>query len=158
MIRRPDIFGMVFRIQRHARDILPKTALVVSVEHIGKEFVPQADLSFACSDEPSPRMVMTSQNENINGIVKSCIIKNDYRRSVIIPQWLVKQTTGKARGISDEFYEAGAPVVGLLPNPRYIFFKEDTPDTVAKDRLVPTTNLIISLLRTADTLPLEELV
>jgi len=136
---------------------LPKTALVVSIEHLGKEFVPQADLSFACSDEPSPRMVMTSQNENINGIVKSCIIKNDYRRSVIIPQWLVKQTTGKARGISGEFYEAGAPVVGLLPNPPYIFFKEDTLDTVAKDELVPTTNLIISILRTADTLPLDEL-
>ena len=100
---------------------------------------------------------MTSQNKNVNGIVKSCILHNDYRRSIIIPQWIVKQTTGKARGISGELYEAGAPVVGLLPNPPYIFFKEDTPETVARDQLAPTTDLVISILRTADTLPLEEL-
>jgi hypothetical protein len=141
----------------HKNDMLPKTALVISVEHIGREFLPQNDLSFSCSDEPSPRMFMTSQNENINGIVKSSIRHNGYRRSVIIPQWLVKQTTGKARGISGELYEAGTPVVGLLSNPPYIFFKEDTLDTVAKDQLVPTTNLVISILRTADTLAIEEL-
>lgn len=143
-------------VKYHKNDILPKTALVVSIEHIGKEFVPREDLAFKCSDQPTPRMVMTSRNENINGIVKSCIIHNDYQRSVIIPQWLVKQTTGKARGISGELYEAGAPAVGLLPNPPYMFFKEDTLETVARDQLVPTTNLVISILRTADTLPLEE--
>ncbi len=144
-------------VKYHKNDILPKTALVVSIEHIGKEFVPREDLAFNCSDQPSPRMFMTSRNENVNGIVKSCIIYNDYRRSVIIPQWLVKQTTGKARGISGELYEADAPVVGLLTSPPYMFFKEDTLETVAKDQLVPTTNLVISILRTADILPLEEL-
>ncbi len=144
-------------VERHRDDILPKTALVVSIEHVGREFVSQEDLGFKCSDQPSPRLVVISQNENVGGIVKSSILHNDYRRSVIIPQWVVKKISGKSRGISGEFYEADAPVVGLLPNPPYIFFKEDTPETVARNQLAPTADLVISILRTADTLPLEKL-
>ncbi len=49
------------------------------------------------------------------------------------------------------------PVVGLLPSPPYMFFQEDTPDTIARDQLVPTADLLISILRTADTLPLSDL-
>jgi hypothetical protein len=149
--------GEIAFVEEHRDDILPKSALVVSIEHIGKDFVPQDDLSFRVSDLPSPRLIMTASNDNLNGIVKSSILHNDYRRSVILPQWVIKQTTGKARGISGEFYEAGAPTVGILPNPQYIFFTEDTPDAVARDQLVPTADLVISMLRAADELPLDEL-
>ena len=131
--------------------------MIVSIEHIGKEFVPRDDLSFRLSDLPSPRLLVTSDNENINGIVKSSVLRNDYRRSVIIPQRIVKKLTGKARGISGEFYEAGAPTVGILPNPPYIFFKEDTLEAVARDQLVPTADLVVAMLRTADELSLDEL-
>jgi hypothetical protein len=143
-------------VERHGNDLLPKTVLVVSVEHIAREFVPAEDLSLTCSDDPALRMFVTSGKRSIDGIVKSSILHNDYRRSIIIPQWIVKRVTGKARGISGEFYEAGVPVIGLLPNPPYMFFKEDTPATVARDQLVPTTDLIISMLRIADTLPMEK--
>jgi hypothetical protein len=34
-----------------------------------------------------------------------------------------------------------------------MFFQEDTPATVARDQLVPTVDVIISILRAADTLP-----
>jgi len=144
-------------VERHRDDILPKIALVVSIEHIGKEFIPQEDLSFQCSDQPSPRLVLISQNENVGGIAKSSILHNNYARSVIIPQWIVKTLSGKSRGISGEFYEGGAPSVGLLPNPPYFVFKEDTLKTVARDQLVTTTDLVISMLRAADTFPLEKL-
>lgn len=144
-------------VERHRDDLLPKVALVVAIEHIGKEFIPQKDLSFICSDQPSPRLIVISQNKNIGGIVKSSILHNDYRRSAIIPQWIVKATTGKSRGISGEFYDAGAPVVGLLPSPPYLFFQEDTLDTVARDQLVPTAALVASMLRAADELPLDKL-
>jgi len=144
-------------VERHRKDLLPKVALVVSVEHIAREFVPGEDLSFTCSDYPSLRMFVTSGRRSVMGIVKSCIVHHDYRRSVIIPQWIVRRVTGKARGISGEFYEAGLPVIGLLPNPPYMFFKEDAPDTVARDQLAPTTDLIVSMLRTADTLPINKL-
>lgn len=101
-------------------------------------------------------MFLTSQNEKLNGIVKSCIIHNAYGRSIIIPQWVVKQASGKARGISGEFYEAEIPVVGLLSYAPYMFFMEDTPATVARDQLVPTVDMIISIVRTADALALNE--
>jgi len=137
----------------HRDGLLPKIALVVSVEHIAKEFSPQADLSFSVSDEPAVRMFFTAGSRKLSGIVQSSIRENDYRRSVIIPQWLVKANTGKARGISGELYEAGLPVVGLLSNSPYMFFQEDTPAAVASDQLVPTANTIISIIRAADTLP-----
>ena len=144
-------------VERHREDILPKIALVVSIEHVGKEFIPQQDLSFECSDQPSPRLVVISQNESIGGIVKSSILHSDYKRSVIIPQWIVKALTGKSRGISGEFYDAGASVVGLLPAQPYLVFKEDTLKTVARDQLAPTADLVVSILRTADEVPLDQL-
>jgi hypothetical protein len=144
-------------VNRHRNDLLPKVALVISIEHIAREFTPREDLSFSCSDKPALRMFFTSQSQNVNGIVKSSILRNDFGRSIMIPQWVVKKMSGKARGISGEFYEAGMPVVGLLSSPPYMFFREDTPDTVARDQLAPTVNVVISILRAADTLPLGDL-
>ena len=74
-----------------------------------------------------------------------------------MPQWLVKKITGKSRGISGEFYEADIPSIGLLSAPPYLFFKEDSPEIVAKDQLIPTTNLILSILRAAEKLSISEL-
>lgn len=144
-------------IKNHGDSLLKKTALVIAVEHIGKELEPQENLKFKVSDRPSFRMFFTALNQKVNGMVKSAILTHDYKRSVIIPQWLVEKITGKSRGISAEFHEAGFPVVGFMSNPPYMFFPEDTMQAVAIDQLVPTANIIASILRTADELSMEEL-
>ena len=144
-------------IKNHRNGILAKTALVVAVEHIGLELDPQPDLKFKVSDRPSFRMFFTALNRNINGMVRSAIIKQDFKRSVIIPQWLVAKITGKARGISAEFHGAGLPVIGFMSNPPYMFFPEDTMAAVATDQLVPTADIIATILRTADKFTFKEL-
>ena len=144
-------------IEMHRNDLLAKTALVVAIEHIGRELDPQPDLSFKVSERPSFRMMFTALNRKINSIVKSSIIKQDYRRSVIVPQWMVEKITGKARGISAEFHTIGLPVVGVMSSPPYMFFPQDTPAVVAKDQLVPTANLISSILRATDELKWQDL-
>lgn len=144
-------------IMNHRNDILSKTALVIAIEHIGLELDPQPDLKFRVSDRPSFRMFFTALNGNVNGMVKSAIHKHDFKRSVIVPQWLVEKITGKSRGISAEFHEFGLPVIGFLSNPPYMFFPEDTMEAVATDQLVPTANLIASILKTAEKLSVEEL-
>ena len=144
-------------ILKHRNGFLRKTALIVAVEHIGRELDPRPDLRFRVSDRPSFRMFFTSMNRNINGMVKSAVLKQDYRRSTIIPQWLVTKITGRARGITGEFYEADLPVIGLMSSPPYMFFPQDTPDAVATDQLVPTANLMASIIRTADTLSFDDL-
>lgn len=149
--------GEINFIQNHRNDILSKTALAIAVEHIGREIDPQPDLKFKVSDRPSFRMFFTALNQNINGMVKSAILRHDFKRSVIIPQWLVEKITGKARGISAEFHEIGIPVVGLMSNPPYMFFPEDTLDAVATDQLVPTANLMATILRSADKFPFNDL-
>jgi hypothetical protein len=47
-----------------------------------------------------------------------------------------------------EFHEHGLPVVGFMSNPPYMFFPEDSMAAVATDQLVPTANVIASILRT----------
>jgi hypothetical protein len=144
-------------VKNHLNGILSKTALVVAIEHIGKELDPRPDLTFAVSDLPSFRMFFTALNDKVNGMVKSSILKHDYRRSVIVPQWLVEKITGKSRGISAEFHEVGLPVINFMSNPPYMFYPEDTMEVVATDQLVPTANVIASILRTADNLSKEDL-
>jgi hypothetical protein len=144
-------------IEMHRSNLLAKTALAAAIEHIGRELDPQPDLSFKVSERPSFRMMFTTLNRKLNAIVKSALIKQDYRRSVIVPQWLVEKITGKARGISAEFHEMGLPVVGFMSNPPYMFFPQDTPAAVAADQLVPTVQLMASILRAADELTWQEL-
>jgi len=144
-------------IKRHQNDLLAKTALVIAVEHIGLELDPQPDLRFKVSERPSFRMFFTALNQNVNGTVKSAVLKTDFRRSVIVPQWLVEKITGKARGISAEFHEIGLPVIGFMSNPPYMFFPEDTMSAVAVDQLVPTANLMATILRRADAFTMGEL-
>lgn len=144
-------------VDRHLDGILRKTALVISAEHIGRRLRPQEDLSFAVSEIPSFRMLLTSWGGAVPDIAKAAVLHRDYRRSMVIPQRLVRATTGKARGISGELFEAGLPTVGLLSGEPYLNFPEDTLEAVAEDELVPSTNLLIALIRTADKYPLSEL-
>jgi hypothetical protein len=149
--------GERYFVDRHLGEILRKTALVISAEHIGRRLRPQQDLSFAVSEVPSFRMLLTSWGGPVPEIAKAAVLHTDYRRSIVIPQRLVRATTGKARGISGEPFEAGLPTVGLLPAPPYLQFPEDTLEAVAEDELVPSTNLLIALIRAAEQYPLSEL-
>jgi hypothetical protein len=147
--------GESYFVTKHKDGILSKTALVVSVEHIGKRFMPQRDRSFKTDEFHLFRSFLITNNKQIEKMVESAIKNNDFRRSLVVPQEFVLKATGKARGISGEFYEAGFPVVGLLSSPNYLFFKEDTPEAVAEDQLVPTVEVILSILRAADDYPIE---
>ena len=44
-----------------------------------------------------------------------------------------------------------------MSNPPYMFFPEDTMEAVATDQLVPTANLMATILRTADAYELDDL-
>jgi hypothetical protein len=143
-------------VDRHRDGILQKTALVISAEHIGRRLRPQKDLSFAVSEVPSFRMLLTSWSGVVPEIAKAAVLHADYRRSMVIPQRLVQVTTGKARGISGEPFEAGLPTVGLISAEPYLNFPEDTLTAVAQEELVPSTNLLIALIRAAEEYPLRE--
>ena len=80
----------------------------------------------------------------------------DYRRSPIVPRSAMRATSGRSRGVTGELCDAGLPVVGLLAGVPYIFFKEDTP-AAAMDQLVPTIDLLATLLFRADRLSRAEL-
>jgi hypothetical protein len=72
-------------IRRHRDGILEKTALVISAEHIGKRLQPRQDLSFAVSDVPSMRLLLTSWSGAVPDIVKAAVSSTDYRRVMVIP-------------------------------------------------------------------------
>ena len=44
-----------------------------------------------------------------------------------------------------------------MSNPPYMFFPEDTIEAVATDQLVPTANLMATILRTADGYAMDDL-
>ncbi len=48
-------------------------------------------------------------------------------------------------------------LINFMSNPPYMYYPEDTKEVVATDQLVPTANVIASILRTADNLPKEDL-
>ena len=134
-----------------------QVALAVAAEHIGRAVIESPGPDLELSRLPAPRLLLTAGAAPLERLLENLITDHDYRRSAVVPQSVIRATSGRSRGVAGELCDAGLPVVGLLAGAPYLFFKEDTPAAVAVDQLVPTIDLLAVLLYRADRLSRAEI-
>lgn len=114
------------------------------IEHIGKEVGIGKDNEPVISEEPEIRLLYVTNTGNNVEIVKQAILKNDIKRTIVMP---VKRKSPNSdlyvfsqdEVISDGYYSDinGIPIISMLSPEMYLFHPMDTPDMIPQEELVP---------------------
>ncbi len=129
-------------LARHAHDLVPRLALVVTLEHIGLEVTREGG-KLAPTGRIEPRGVFVSDQPDLLDMTTLPIIANDLRRTFVAP---VPQESGHADGEARRYFAAGLPTIGLIGGPGYVLTADDGPDLLAADELVPTAKAFIEII------------
>lgn len=147
-------------VARH-QDLLPNIATVISVEHIGKEYVAQGS-ELVDTGLVMPRILWVSPGTPLVSYTTDAVVNNDLQRTSVQPagQDAVSMMWDPPRPIGEasSYYLAGVPVIGYFSWPLTVFTTEhDTPDKVAVDQLRPMTAAFAEIIDRIDVTPLEEI-
>ncbi len=129
-------------LARHAHDLVPRLALVVTLEHIGREVAREAG-KLIPTGQIEPRGVFVSDQPDLLDIATLPIVANDLRRTFVAP---VPQEGGHVDGEARRYFAAGLPTIGLIGGPGYVLTADDGPDLLAVDDLVPTAKAFIEII------------
>lgn len=142
-------------IDRNLNGMLKKTALEFHVEHIAREAVERPGGKLEVLDRPEFSGAFVSFNRRIKRAVWKAFVEENLTRTLLLP---VEGPFGNYPPTDGgDFHLAGVPIVNVISPPIYLLNAEDTPDKVAKDRLVPTARAVVRVLRELDGVPLSRL-
>ena len=123
----------------------------VSIEHIGKQGVKDADNKLKIIDRPEYRGIFENLSPALKQTMISGIIKHDLRRITMLNATALCPTVGIP---TDAFScVAGIPTASLIAGPNYLYDEADTLDKIAKDQLVPVTKFFAELVEAMDATP-----
>jgi hypothetical protein len=123
----------------------------VTIEHIGKQGIKDADGNLAVTDQPEFRGIFENLGPSLKLTMINGLIKHDLRRTALLQAHLLCPTVGIP---TDAFAcVAGVPTASLIAGPNYLYDEADTLDKVAKDQLLPVNRFFAELVEAMDATP-----
>lgn len=147
------VIGSRDYIKRHKDDLIKNTICDLHIEHLAMEMVEDEGKNGAAgglipTGEIMPRALFVTDAGPLVEIVKGAVIKNDLRRTAMIPN----DTPFGVPTDATAYNRAGIPVVSFISPPPYWNGIEDTWDKLAVGELIPTarafSDIIDALLET----------
>jgi len=141
-----NYLGTTAFVETHKDDLITKIVVDLCLEHIAKDYdyidgelvdTGRAELSYIFATDHLPTFAMAA------------VRKHNLDRTVVIPTPHHLYVTSDAYS----FHKAGIPIVSFISSPEYMYDLIDTPDMVAKDRLVPVAEVFIDLVKWLDASP-----
>ncbi|MBY8986541.1 MAG: M28 family peptidase [Candidatus Lokiarchaeota archaeon] len=134
-----------------AYNSLPQVACAINIEMIGKQ-IKVIDGEFVETGLIAPRGMFLSgpflsANEYLLSYASEAIVENDMVRTSCLPAAFAVPGEGA------KFHELGVPTINYISHNAPQFTQYDTLDTVAKDALVPTTEMFIDIINDLDKTP-----
>lgn len=123
----------------------------VSIEHIGKQGIKDADGKLKIVDQPEYRGIFENLGPTLKLAMINGLIKHDLRRTALLDATPLCGTVGIP---TDAFScAAGIPTASLISGPNYLYDEADTLDKVDKDQLVPVAEFFSELIEAMDATP-----
>jgi Zn-dependent M28 family amino/carboxypeptidase len=142
------VIGSRGYISRHRDDLVKNLVCDLHVEHLALEVDEDERGVLVPTGDIMPRALFVTDAGPLVKIVKKAVVKNDLRRTAMIP-------TDTPFGVPTDataYNRSGIPVVSFISPPLYWNGIEDTWDKLAVDQLVPTarafSDIIEALLET----------
>ena len=140
-------------IRDHLKDIVPKVALEITIEHIAKEAVENADGELVYSGQPEGTGIFVPFNKGMVNAVLESVKKNSVDRVFLLPPEGPLGDYPPTDG--GDWYEAGVPLVNIISNPVYLLNVEDDLEWVMQERLPKVAGAVADLVRKTDNMSKE---
>lgn len=128
------VIGSRGYIERHKGDLIKNLICDLHIEHLALEYVEDDNGVIVPTGEIQARGLFVTDSGPLVDIVKEAVIKNDLRRTILLP-------TDTPLGVPTDataYNRAGLPVASFISPPLYWNSLEDTWDKIATDQFVPT--------------------
>lgn len=123
----------------------------VSIEHIGKQGIKDANGKLNIVDQPEYRGIFENLGPTLKLAMINGLIKHDLRRTALLDATPLCGTVGIP---TDAFScAAGVPTASLISGPNYLYDEADTLDKVDQDQLVPVAQFFSELIEAMDATP-----
>jgi hypothetical protein len=135
-------------IREHLKDIVPKVALEITIEHIAKEAVENIKGELVFSGQPEGTGIFVPFNKGIIKTVLESVEENSVDRVFLLPPEGPLGDYPPTDG--GDWYEAGVPLINIISNPVYLLNEEDDLEWVMQDRLPNVAGFITDIVRKTD--------
>jgi hypothetical protein len=123
----------------------------VSIEHIAKQGVKDADGKLQINDQPEYRGIFENLGPTLKLTMINGMINHDLRRMALLDATPMCGTVGIP---TDAFScVAGIPTASLISGPNYLYDEADTLDKVDREQLVPVAQFFAELIEAMDSTP-----
>ena len=124
----------------------------ITLEHIGKQAVKDADGKLQVRDQSEMRGIMNNFGLPIKAAMIQAIIKHDLRRTALLQANVLCAVAGMPTDASFVCLE-GVPTASLISGPLYLYDEADTLDKIDRAQLVPVTKAFIDIIDAVDATP-----
>ena len=142
-------------IKNHLKDIVPKVALEITVEHIAKEAVEDAEGHLVYSGQSEGTGIFVPFNSAMVNTVLESVKDNSVDRVFLLPPEGPLGDYPPTDG--GDWYAAGVPLVNMISNPVYLLNAEDDIEWVMEERLSQTAGAFADIVRKSDEMSKEEI-
>ena len=140
-------------IKDHREDIVQKTVLEISIEHIAKEAVEGQNGQLVPSGRPEATGIFLPMNRAMADAVLESVEAHGVDRVLLLPPEGPLGEYPPTDG--GDWYEAGVPVINYISNPVYLLNAEDSLEWVARDRLAKVAAAFADIICKVDVMPRE---
>ena len=140
-------------IQNHLKDIVPKVALEISIEHIAKEAVENDAGELVFSGQPEGTGIFVPLNKGMVNAVLESVKKNSVDRVFLIPPEGPLGDYPPTDG--GDWYEVGVPLINIISDPVYLLNEEDSLEWIMEDRLSNMAGAVADIVRKTENMSKE---
>jgi hypothetical protein len=140
-------------IERHRRDLLPRTAVEISIEHMALEAVEAPNGKLVASGRPEPAAIFMPFNRGLRDLLLRKLAEHGLSRTLLLPPEGPLGNYPPTDG--GDWYEAGIPVLNYISNPVYLLTEDDALSWVDRERLSAAARFFADVIETCDGLPRE---
>jgi hypothetical protein len=140
-------------IQDHLKDIVPRVALEITIEHIAKEALENARGELVPSGQPEGTGIFVPFNRGMVNAVLDSVRNNAVDRVFLLPPEGPLGDYPPTDG--GDWYEAGVPLVNIISNPVYLLNEEDDLEWVMQERLPKVAGAVADIVHRTDDMTKE---